>query len=73
MDKDVAEELMKRCLALNGPINDVMESIEQISNMDERKQFRMGIAEISGSIYADLMRPIHKQYPELNPYKDEEK
>jgi len=61
---------MKRLVALNGPMNDVIEAIEQISNREERKLFRKEIAEIIAATYTKLTLPVAKQYPELDPLKE---
>ena len=70
MTRDVAELLMKSLVALNEPINNVMEAIEQISDVDEKKRFRKEIAEIVAVTYTNLTIPVVKQYPELDPLKD---
>ncbi len=70
MDRDVADLLMKRLVALNKPVNDVMEAIEQISDLNEKRRFRREIGEIVAVTYTNLTMPVAKQYPDLCPSKD---
>ena len=70
MDRRVAEMLMKDLRALSEPLNSAAALIEQISDKDEQILLRRGIGELMGRIYTDLMIPILKQYPEMDP--DEE-
>ena len=69
MDKTTATELMKRVIDLDPPLNAAAGVIEGIADEEERKQFRRAIAEIAGRVYIDLIMPIEKQYPDLNPDK----
>jgi len=70
MEKQLAEQLVRKLHALDGSMGDVMELIEQISDEDEKGPFRVGLGGVMRGVYADLMRPILRQYPELAPSKD---
>ena len=70
MDKQLAEQLMKKLHSLSVPFNDAAELIEQIPDEDEKKRFRRGLGELMGRAYTDLMIPILRQYPDLDPDKD---
>jgi signal recognition particle GTPase len=72
VDRNVAELLMKRLVALDVDLNGAMEVIEQISDDEELKRFRREIADLVAAIYTNLMVPVLRQYPELDPDKDEE-
>ena len=69
MDRNVAELLMSNLLALDEPLNSSATLVNQIPNKEEQKEFRRGIGEIVGRIYTDLMLPIIRQYPDLDPEK----
>lgn len=69
MDRRIAELIMKDLLALNSLLNSMDPLINQISNADEQRLLRRGLGGVIISIYTDLMRPIIKQYPELDPDK----
>lgn len=70
MDKQLAEQLMEKLHSLDGPINDACELVEQIADKDEMRRYRKGLGELMGHIYTDLMMPILRQYPDLDPDKD---
>ena len=70
MEKMVAEALMKSLLEFGNSMDRVGLVIERIDDDRERAQFRTHIATTMGSLYGDFMRPIIKQYPELDPDGD---
>jgi hypothetical protein len=70
MKKDVAKLIMDCLLELDGPLNKVTALSNKIENEEERKIIRRGIGEIGGRVYTDLMMPIIRQYPDLEPEKD---
>jgi len=61
---------MKELLAMGQPLNSAAQLIDQIASEDERRQFRRGLGEVMNQIYIDLMRPIIRQYPDLDPDKE---
>jgi hypothetical protein len=69
MDRIVAEQLMELLLALDGPLNRATELTEKITDLEERKVVRRGIGEITARAYTDLIRPIVRQFPDLDPEK----
>lgn len=70
MTKDIAKLLMNTLLLLDDPLQKATEITDQIDDENERKMMRRGVGEIGLKIYEDLMVPIIKQYPDLNPEKD---
>jgi len=66
-NKDTAaevEKMMRQCSAtLNESIRRVMETCPD----EEFKAYRRVIAQVMGSIYLDVMQPIHHRYPDLEP------
>jgi hypothetical protein len=71
MDRTVAERIMKELLALTDPLNSATEATTRITDKEEQASFRRSIGEIMNSVYAHLMRPIIKQYPDLDPDKED--
>ena len=67
MNREIAETLMSQLLAMSDPLNRATELSQKIVEKDEREQFRKGIGEIMNIIYLQLMNPIIKQYPDLDP------
>ena len=70
MKKNIAKLIMEILLSLDKPLNTVTELTDQIEDEKERKILRKGIGEIGGIIYTDLMIPIIRQYPELDPERN---
>jgi len=62
-------QLIKLFLEIDKPLNAATELTWGISDQKEQKTIRRGIAEITSRIYTDLMLPIIRQYPELDPEK----
>lgn len=69
MDRSIAEQLMKSLLELDAPLNRATELTEKIADPEERKAVRRGIGELTLRAYTDLIRPIVRQYPDLDPEK----
>jgi len=58
------EKAMRQCSAiLNESIRLVMDTCPE----REFKAYRKTIAPIMASIYLDVMQPIHRRYPDLEP------
>jgi hypothetical protein len=69
MERPIAEQLIELLLALDGPLNKATELTEKITDLEERNAVRRGIGEITLRAYTDLIRPIVRQYPDLDPEK----
>lgn len=50
-------------------MNTVAENIERVDVEAEKLELRRGIADMMGALYTDLMRPIIRTHPELDPDK----
>ena len=55
---------------LGEALNDLAADIEKIKDLEEKKKYRRGVGELMGRSYTDIMRPIIKEYPDLDPDKD---
>lgn len=69
MKKDIAKKLMDILFSFDNSLESATQLTELIEDENERKLIRKGIGEIGSRIYTDLMRPIIKQYPDLDPDK----
>jgi hypothetical protein len=69
MERAIAEQLMKLLLALDGPLNSATELTDMITDPEERKAVRRSIGELTSQAYTDLIRPIVRQFPDLDPEK----
>jgi hypothetical protein len=67
LDKTAAADLMKNLLELSASMNTVAALIEKIDDEKQKLILRRGIADLMGAVYTDLMRPIIREHPELNP------
>ncbi len=67
MNKELATDLMADLLALDASMNSVVERIKLIENQDENDSLKQAIYKVIGDVYCDLMRPIIRQYPDLDP------
>ena len=67
MDRDVAELLMKKLVALNQPLGEVIETIHQISDAEEQNLFIKEVGKIMGDLFKNLTIPVARQYPDLWP------
>jgi hypothetical protein len=69
LEKQTAEALMKSLGELSSSMNTVAADIERVEVVEQKLHLRKGIADMMGALYADLMRPIIREYPELDPDK----
>jgi hypothetical protein len=61
--------MIELLLALDGPLNKATELTEKITDSEERKAVRRVIGGITLTAYTELIRPIVRQYPDLDPEK----
>ncbi len=55
---------MRQCSALlNESVRQVMETCPE----EEFKNYRRTVAAIMADVYLNVMKPIHRQYPDLEP------
>ncbi|HCM1914386.1 TPA: nuclear receptor NHR-99 [Salmonella enterica subsp. salamae serovar 28:r:e,n,z15] len=71
MNKNIASNIMASLMRLNDSTNDVIYEIEKIDDNENKKIFRRAIAGIVLMIDSELMQPIIKEYPDLDPDKDD--
>jgi len=69
MEREIAEKLMKVLLEFDDPFNRATEIISQVSSQEEQRALRRGLVESVGKVYSNVMYPILRQYPDLDPDK----
>jgi hypothetical protein len=69
MERHIAEKLMQLFLKAGEPLNEATDIINHIESEEEQKSLRRPIGQIIGKTYTDLMIPIIKEYPDLDPDK----
>jgi hypothetical protein len=67
MNRAAAESMIGKLLEVSHKLNELAESVEQIPDLEERKTIRRPVGQLMGLIYTDLMVPIIKEYPDLDP------
>jgi len=70
MERKIAEDLMAALITLGAECTKVSEITQKIQDNDERIKFRRGLGGIIGDVYTELMIPIIRQYPDLDPDKE---
>lgn len=69
MDRGAAERLMHAYMAINAALNDATPLTSQINDKGEQESVRSALGNLMQSVYLDLMRPLIKQHPDLDPDK----
>lgn len=67
MDRDEAQERMQVAQEINFLLNNAAELANSIEDEDLQKQMKWALGQAMGKIYLDLMHPVVKQFPELDP------
>jgi hypothetical protein len=67
MDKELAKLIMDDLVALDRSLNSVVERVEVMEVQAERDLFKQAIYKIIGDVYCELMRPIIREYPDMDP------
>jgi hypothetical protein len=67
VERKLAEQLIGHFLALDKPLNDAAHLVETIEDAAVQRQMKGAIADVVLSVYTDLIRPIVRQYPDLDP------
>jgi hypothetical protein len=69
MNRDVAAQLIKLCVEMGDVLNRGTTLVSSIPDGEEQKRLRRPIGELGADVYAKLMRPLVRQYPDLDPDK----
>ena len=68
MERQLAEQLLEKLNKLYNPLGDAVELVAQISDMEEQKRYKDGVAELMGRVMG-VQSLIYEQYPDLYPFK----
>lgn len=69
MDRDLAERIVKSVMDLNAPIGALDKLSMEIANPDTKRAFRYALGDLMAGTL-DLLRPVLRQYPDLDPDRD---
>ena len=71
MKRDMAEKILQEMMGIGDRLNVATSFVDKIENKDECKKFKIPIGNIMGLIYTEIMIPIIKQHPDLDPDRAE--
>jgi hypothetical protein len=66
MTRAAAEKVVQGLLAASGALNETVRLV-QAEAPDTFQDYRKRTAEVMAAIYLDLLKPIVKDYPDLDP------
>lgn len=69
MDRPTAKRMIELLLSLDVPLNEASALTETIADTEERRAVRRALGDITARAYTDLIRPIVRQFPDLDPEK----
>jgi hypothetical protein len=69
MDKETAAALIDSLVGLGNAFGDITQLTYRIADEAERRRFRGGVADVMHAINFELIMPLVRQYPELDPDK----
>ena len=70
MERRLAQRIIGECVAFDVPFTALDAFSNEIADPTEKKAFRLALGNLMAQVYVDLMVPILRQYPDLNPDKD---
>ena len=72
LDKDVAKRILDAALSAGNALNALVASCDFVDDVTTRSAFRAAVGNAMGTIYTDLMIPITRQHPNLDPDRESE-
>ena len=67
MDRDTAEKLVAIWHRLDNCLNEATALIGTIADAEEQRRLRRPVGEMMQSAWVDLMPPIFREFPDLDP------
>jgi hypothetical protein len=72
MERKLAESLMQTYLAMTQPLNAAERMAREITDKAEQESARRAIGSLMQAVYVELMRPIIRQFPDLDPDREKD-
>lgn len=69
MDRNTAVLIVESILSLSCDLNQLTLLSNKIENESEKKQLRKNLAEVMTQLHVEILLPIFKDYPDLDPDK----
>lgn len=70
MDEETARKVYDRALALDPVLGDLGDAVDAIEDEVERRRFKRAIGDLMGTVYAEVIHPLERQFPGLIPEKE---
>jgi hypothetical protein len=71
MSRTVAEQVIERLLAASGALNDAVRLMQADAPDALFQEYRKHTADVMAAIHLDLLKPIVKDYPDLDPGRED--
>jgi hypothetical protein len=70
MERELARIVMDKAMSIEKILEEITEALFKISDEDEQKSLRRAIGSMGIIIAREIIRPIAREYPELDPDND---
>lgn len=67
MDRETAQKLIGMMLDCSKKLDDVIVLVTDACNEEESRKFRSAAGKIMGHIFVDVLDPVYREHPELEP------
>jgi len=67
MERHVATEIIALALECSGRLNQSAKMVQDTCPTQEFERYRNAVGNIMGHLYLDIMVPIFREYPDLEP------
>jgi len=71
MTRAAAEKIIQVLLSASGALNDTVGMVQAEAKDAVFQDYRKRAAEVMAAIYLDLVKPIIKDYPDLDPGREQ--
>jgi hypothetical protein len=70
MNRELSRGIIDTAVGMGKALGELDLAVGAIPDMDERKKFSTSLADVIGQINDSFIRPLVKQYPDLEPDAD---
>ncbi|KPH83012.1 hypothetical protein [Bosea vaviloviae] len=70
MDEETARKIYDGALALDPILLNLRKTVDLIEDETLRHQFTRAVGDVMGVVFAEVMHPIERQFPNLIPLKE---
>jgi hypothetical protein len=67
MDKQTAAQIRELLLECAGKVDESIGLMQKSSSQDEFQEYRRAAGRIMGAIYFEVLEPIYREHPDLQP------